>query len=62
MTRKPNVDRDVCIGCGLCAETLPEVFQMTEENLAVVHNPTGASELRVQEVIDECPVSCIHWT
>ncbi|HEY6008930.1 MAG TPA: ferredoxin [Geobacteraceae bacterium] len=61
MARKPYVDQDVCIGCQLCANTVPEVFRMNAENLAEVYDPEGASEESIQEAIDGCPVSCIHW-
>ena len=61
MARNPNVDQEACIGCQLCANTLPEVFRMNEHNLAEVHNPVGGSEEQIQEVIDACPVLCIHW-
>ena len=61
MARKPYVDKDVCIGCELCVDTAPEVFQMDDNNLAEVYNPTGAAEDKIQEAIDGCPVNCIHW-
>lgn len=61
MTRTPYIDQDVCIGCGFCAESLPAVFRMTDEQLAEVHDPSGANELRIQDVMEECPVACIHW-
>lgn len=61
MVRKPFIDQDVCIGCGLCAETVPGVFRMNEENVAQVYNAAGATELKIQEVMDNCPVNCIHW-
>ncbi len=61
MARKPYVDQDACIGCQLCANTVPEVFRMNTENLAEVYDPEGASEESIQEAIDGCPVSCIHW-
>ena len=61
MARRPYVDQEACIGCELCANTLPEVFRMNEQHLAEVHNPEGGTEGQVQEVIDACPVNCIHW-
>jgi ferredoxin len=61
MARTPYVDQDACIGCQLCANTLPEVFRMNEHSLAEVHAPAGAPEDQIQEVIDSCPVNCIHW-
>jgi ferredoxin len=59
--KKPYVDQDACIGCGLCAESVPEVFQMNDDNLAEVHNPAGAPEQSIQAAMDACPVACIHW-
>lgn len=61
MARKPFIDEDICIGCELCVDTAPEVFRMKENNLAEVYDPQGASEDKIQEAIDSCPVSCICW-
>lgn len=54
------VDRDGCIGCGLCAGTCPEVFQMAEDGLSEVHGAvTADTEDSVREAVDSCPVSVI---
>ena len=56
-----NVDRAGCIGCGMCAQTAPEVFSLDEKNLAVScgivapHNHDQAKQAAA-----ECPVSVIH--
>lgn len=60
MARKPIVDVDLCTGCELCVETVPDVFQM-EGDVASVSNPSGASEEEIQEAIDNCPVEAISW-
>jgi ferredoxin len=61
MARIPYVDKDVCISCNLCVDTVPEVFRNDDDNLAEVYDPAGASEDKIQEAIDACPVACIHW-
>jgi ferredoxin len=61
MAKIPYVDKDVCIGCQICVTSVPEVFRMDDSNLAEVYDPEGASEKAIQEAIDSCPVSCIHW-
>ncbi len=54
------VDRESCISCGLCVSLVPEVFRF-EEGKSIAYNPSGASEEKIQECIDGCPVSAIHW-
>ncbi|ALC17861.1 MAG TPA: ferredoxin [Deferrimonas sp.] len=61
MAKIPYVDQDVCISCNLCADTVPEVFRMNDAGLAEVYDPAGASEAKIQEAIDACPVACIFW-
>ena len=62
MDKRVYIDEEECIGCGSCVEICPEVFQMKEgEEKAEVIKPEGGPEDLVQEAIDTCPVSCIHW-
>ena len=58
---KANIEPG-CIGCGLCANTCPEVFQMNDEGLAEVYTtPIPAeNEDSAQEARDGCPVSVIN--
>lgn len=58
---KATIDRDGCIGCGVCADTCPEVFRMADDGLAEVYVdsvPTDAEETALNAQ-DECPVSVI---
>jgi ferredoxin len=59
---KVIIDEEECIGCGSCVEMCPEIFQMNEEKeKAEVLLPEGGSEECIEEAMDTCPVSCIHW-
>ncbi|WP_122641873.1 ferredoxin [Luxibacter massiliensis] len=58
---KATIDRDGCIGCGLCAGTCPEIFSMADDGLAeVTAEITSDTESTAQEAADNCPVSVIH--
>jgi len=50
MSREVYIDEDECIACGMCQDICPEVIK-----------PQGGPEDLIQEAIDACPVSCIHW-
>ncbi len=57
---KVRIDPDICIGCGLCVSTCPEVFKMEDDKAVVIGSavPKGSEEL-AQKAVDECPVTAI---
>jgi ferredoxin len=54
-----TVDRALCIGSGDCVDTAPDVFQLDEEEKAVVVDPDGASLDDIITAAGNCPVSAI---
>lgn len=58
---KPVVDRDLCIGCGLCEDTCPEVFRLGDDGIAVVIAEDPSPELygAVRDSAEMCPVDAI---
>jgi ferredoxin len=54
-----TVDRSQCIGSGDCVDTAPDVFQLDDEDKAVVVDPDGASLDDVLTAAGNCPVSAI---
>jgi ferredoxin len=54
-----TVDRALCIGSGDCVDTAPDVFQLDEEDKAVVVDPDGASLDDVIAAAGNCPVAAI---
>jgi ferredoxin len=54
-----EVDRALCIGSGDCVDTAPDVFQLDDEDKAVVVDPDGAPVDDVIAAAGNCPVSAI---
>jgi ferredoxin len=54
-----EVDRGLCIGSGDCVDTAPDVFQLDDEDKAVVVDPDGAPVDDVVQAAANCPVSAI---
>ena len=56
------VDEFSCIGCRNCNNIAPKTFGMEEEfGRARVMKQGVDTDEKIQESIDSCPVSCIHW-
>ncbi len=57
---KALVNRDTCIGCGLCAATCPAVFALEGEVSTVIADPVPpGEEPACRDARDGCPVSAI---
>ncbi|HBC95252.1 MAG TPA: ferredoxin [Clostridium sp.] len=58
---KAVVDKDVCVGCGLCPSTCPEVFKMDDDGKAVAITGEVPEEVQdsAKEAEENCPVSAI---
>ncbi|TVQ20332.1 MAG: ferredoxin [Spirochaetaceae bacterium] len=55
-----SIDRLRCVGCGLCEETLPEVFQVDHVAAdVIVSGVDGALIAEVAAVMHDCPVAAI---
>lgn len=56
-----SIDRGGCIGCGLCEQTCPEVYELAEDGLAQVKTqPDEAMEALAKLAAEGCPVAVIH--
>lgn len=52
-----KVDKESCIGCGLCASVCDEVFEMSSDGKAKVKAQKNLP--CVKEAIQSCPVDAI---
>lgn len=58
---KAHVDKDTCIGCGLCPSISPEVFEMQDDGKAgeIVDSVPETAQDSAKEAEESCPVNAI---
>ena len=57
---KVKIDADLCTACGLCSDSVPEVFKMGDEVAEVIVDEVPAElEDSVREAAEDCPVEAI---
>jgi ferredoxin len=57
-----EIDRDVCMGSGNCVYEAPGVFDLDDDSVAFVVDPTAASEDKVMAAARKCPTQAIVIT
>jgi ferredoxin len=57
-----KVDEDECIGCGECAESAPNTFEVNDDNIVEVKDPGGDDEDTIVEAAKACPTEALIVT
>ncbi len=57
---KVKIDADLCTACGLCVDSVPDVFTMGDDVAEVAVSDVPANlEKDVQDAVEDCPVEAI---
>jgi ferredoxin len=56
---KVRVDRDLCIGVSNCVAVAPSVFQLDNENKAIVIDPNSVDDEMLMTAASSCPERAI---
>ncbi len=61
---KTKIIRDLCIGCSLCTSACPSVYEMDDEDKAIVivDEVPADMEDEVRQAADDCPTDAIEVT
>ena len=55
------VDVDACIGCGLCVQVAPDVYEMKDDKAVLkVKDVPQDKAADAKTAADQCPVNAIH--
>jgi ferredoxin len=54
-----RIDRDTCMGSGNCAFWAPGVFDLDDDGIAVVLDPTAADDDKIIMAAQGCPTQAI---
>lgn len=60
--KKPVVDNNKCIGCGMCEGICPDVFRVNEEGkIEVLETAYAQVDQEIMEAAKACPVMAINY-
>ena len=58
-----TVDKDYCIGCGLCVKMLPEYYVLNDNKAEVLKQPNDPKAIEsIKQTIEKCPVHAIRYS
>ena len=62
MTLSVDIDRDRCIGSGMCTLYAPATFSQDDETKVVVIDPEGDDPEAVRTAVEACPTRTLTIT
>ena len=62
MALEIEINRDVCMGSGNCSFWAPGVFDLDDDGIAIVIDPTGADDEKIILAGQGCPTQAIAIT
>ena len=54
-----QIDREACMGSGNCSFWAPGVFDLDDDGIAIVIDPTGAPDDKIVLAAQGCPTQAI---
>ena len=57
---KIEVDRELCISVASCIAVAPNTFELDDQGIAIIKNPTGDDEKTILQAAQSCPVNAIR--
>ena len=54
-----EIDRDLCMGSGNCVYEAPGVFDLDDDSVALVVDPTACPEDKIVAAANKCPSHAI---
>lgn len=58
--RQITIDNELCMGTGMCTVAAPRTFGLDDEDHAVVIDPVGDSDDRIDNAATGCPMAAIE--
>ena len=61
MTRRIEVDRDLCMGAGQCITYAPATFDQDDLGVAIVADPDGDDDAAIRSAVTFCPTRALTF-
>jgi ferredoxin len=59
MTVRIEINREKCMGSGNCLFWAPGVFELGDDGVSVVIDPSAATERQIMQAVEGCPTQAI---